>query len=354
MGSIRACGMAVPVKPMVEIMADNGGPDHAGRLADGVRHTLVHRAFRIVYQPIVELADGRVVVVEALSRFSTPPHQPPDAWFADAWRVGLGADLELAALEAALAGLGRLPAHCRMAINVSAAVITHEELSRQVLAAGATRIIIELTEQAAVDDYDHVRAAVDALRERGALLAIDDIGAGFASIRHIVRLVPDIIKLDRDLVDGIDTDPVRKNLAEALVRFAAAVGSDIVAEGIETTRELRAVRELGIRYGQGYLLGPPARIESLRCCQSMGPMETPAITALLADLEHTAAARPAASDVSNTVALLARLLDAAKRGTMSADPTEIAALERAAATLAQIAERESAGTRVLVPEHAAS
>lgn len=321
----------------------------ADELTARVRRALTERAFRIVYQPIVDLLDGRTVVVEALCRFTIEPHRSPDAWFSDAWQAGLGADLELAALEAALSRLDRIPMPCRIALNVSPSVLIHEELLRRVTTAGATRVVIELTEHTAVDDYDDVRAAADLLRDRGARLAVDDIGAGFASIRHIVKLVPEVIKLDRELVGGIDADPVRKSFAEALVGFATSVGSDIVAEGLETADELAMVRALGIRYGQGFLIAPPAGVESLgsSCTAVLG--ETNAARGS-AGAATARALRHARTDLNETFALLARLLDAARRGVMSAQPAEVAALERAATALALIAERDGACRRLLVAQ----
>jgi EAL domain-containing protein (putative c-di-GMP-specific phosphodiesterase class I) len=238
-------------------------PPGGDAVAERVRRALAERAFRIVYQPIVDLADGRAVAVEALSRFTSEPYGPPDTWFADAWQVGMGAELELAAFEAALANLDRIPDTCRVAINLSPSVITHPDLLLHVSAAEAHRVVIELTEHVAVHDYDRVRSAVAMLRVSGARLAVDDMGAGFASFRHIVKLAPDIIKLDRELVQDIDADPVRRSVVTAMVSFADDVGSDIVAEGIETRRELEAVRNLRIRYGQGMLIGKPEPVENL-------------------------------------------------------------------------------------------
>jgi EAL domain-containing protein (putative c-di-GMP-specific phosphodiesterase class I) len=122
---------------------------------------------------------------------------------------------------------------------------------------------MELTEHLKVDDYPRLHCALDAIRERGTRLAIDDAGAGFAGLSHILKLGPDLIKLDRDITTGINHDPIRRALAGALVTFAADTGAELIAEGIETAAELDTVRNLGVRYGQGYHLGRPAAVASL-------------------------------------------------------------------------------------------
>jgi EAL domain-containing protein (putative c-di-GMP-specific phosphodiesterase class I) len=327
--------------------AASAAPTGGDAIADRVRNALAARAFRIVYQPIVDLAEGVVAAVEALSRFTAEPYGPPDVWFADAWQVGMGAELELAAFEAALADLHHVPAGCRVAVNLSPPVIAHPDLLGYVAAAGPARVVIELTEHVAVHDYDRVRSAVAILRGRGAKLAVDDMGAGFASFRHIVKLAPDIIKLDRELVSGIDADPVRRSVATAMVNFASDVGSDIVAEGIETRGELDAVRALGIRYGQGMLLGAPGPAESLSELLP-DPLPDSMPESLSAALRPGPV--PAAHDhLAATAEALARLADAAGRGDLRAEPAELATLDQAVAVIARIAARHGAVEPVAAP-----
>jgi EAL domain-containing protein (putative c-di-GMP-specific phosphodiesterase class I) len=121
------------------------------------------------------------------------------------------------------------------------------------------RVIIELTEHVRIDDYDLLLDSLSRVRERGARLAVDDTGAGFASLGHILHLRPELIKLDCQFTRGIDTDPTRRSLAHALVSFAHDIGAEVVSEGIETAAELDAVRALGVPYGQGYFLSRPTR-----------------------------------------------------------------------------------------------
>jgi len=213
----------------------------------------------IEFQPIFDLLDCRIVSLEALARFWTEPMRPPSAWFAEATEVGLGVELELAAMRAALLRLDEFPADVAIALNVSPATALDTRFCELLLDV-AERVVIEITEHAQVDDYDALRAALAPLRERGAQLAIDDVGAGFANLRHILRLAPDIVKLDLSLTQEIARDPAREALASSLVGFAGGVGASIVAEGISSDEDLALLRTLGVDYGQGFHLARPSSL----------------------------------------------------------------------------------------------
>ena len=242
---------------------------HAGRLREAsqreerrqrVGAVLDGDGLSIVYQPIVDLASGRVVGAEALSRFSGTPPRPPDVWFADADEVGLGLELELAAIRLALQGIEQLPAGAYLSVNLSPATLLSREFLSLFDSQCMERVVLELTEHAGIEDYDRLCASLDKLRARGSRLAVDDAGAGFASLRHIVNLRPDIIKLDRALVRDVDSDPARRALASSLLTFGRDIGAVIVAEGIETAEELDTLLALDVQYGQGYHLGRPAAL----------------------------------------------------------------------------------------------
>lgn len=214
-------------------------------------------ALRSVYQPIFDLEHDRVIGFEALTRFTATPARAPDAWFADAGRVGLGAQLESATMRAALAILPDLPAGVRLALNVSPDALLAGAVTEALRQVELGRIVLEVTEHAEVSEYTALRRVIDPMRARGLLLAVDDAGAGYSSFRHILRLEPDVIKLDIALVRDIDLDRTRRALAAALIRFARETGSRVVAEGVETEAELAALRELRVDEAQGYLLGRP-------------------------------------------------------------------------------------------------
>ncbi|HEX3978974.1 MAG TPA: EAL domain-containing protein [Solirubrobacteraceae bacterium] len=231
-------------------------PDVAVR--QSVEAILSQARFAVRCQPIVRLDTGAVVGAEALTRFPST-HRPAEAWFDDAQRVGLGAELQLAVVERAVALVGLLPAGAFLTFNVGPEVLAGPELLDLLDLVDPERVIIELTEHVRIDDYDRLLDNLSQVRERGARLAVDDTGAGFASLGHILHLRPELIKLDCQFTRGIDTDPARRSLAHALVTFARDIGAEVVSEGIETAAELDTVRELGVPYGQGYFLNRPTR-----------------------------------------------------------------------------------------------
>ena len=152
----------------------------------------------------------------------------------------------------------RLPDGRYLALNVSPAVLEHDDLAFEIAAHRTNRpLVVEITEHQPVEDYVALSASLDRLRELGVRVAVDDVGSGFASFRHVTRVNPDILKLDRTLVCGIDDDPVRQSLAAAIVAFAADVGAVVVSEGIESEAELACLRELAVGLGQGFFLGRP-------------------------------------------------------------------------------------------------
>jgi EAL domain-containing protein (putative c-di-GMP-specific phosphodiesterase class I) len=212
---------------------------------------------QIVYQPILDLTTGEVLGAEALSRFGTEPQRSPAQWFIEAAEVGLGIQLELAALRRAAEGLPLLPPGAFLSVNASAETIRSPALLNALDGLPGSRMVIELTEHEHVEDYEQLVAPVATLRERGVRLAVDDAGAGFASLQHILRLKPDLIKLDRTFIEGLADDPVRRALTTALITFARDIDATLVAEGIGTGAELDALRSLGVRHGQGLFLGAP-------------------------------------------------------------------------------------------------
>jgi EAL domain-containing protein (putative c-di-GMP-specific phosphodiesterase class I) len=221
----------------------------------------------VALQPIVDLDTRRVVGAEALARFKAAGGDPlpTEQTFLDAHTLGLGAELELAVIELALRSESRLPAGLYLALNVSPTVLAGDELLDIVARHDHSRpLVIEITEHHAVEDYSELDMALSRLREHGVRVAVDDVGSGFASFRHVTRVNPEILKLDRSLVCGIDEDPVRQSLAAAIVAFARDVGAIVVSEGIESGSELDCLMELAVGCGQGFYLARPelGRVES--------------------------------------------------------------------------------------------
>jgi EAL domain-containing protein (putative c-di-GMP-specific phosphodiesterase class I)/DNA-binding NarL/FixJ family response regulator len=219
---------------------------------------------RMLFQPVVDLLDGRTVAYEALARFDNEPIRGPDRWFAEADGVGLGRDLEVQAVQTALSYLPRLAPDQLLGVNMSPATVLTDWRAGLGSEVPWERVVIELTEHVFIEDYQAIQRALHSFREQGVGLSVDDTGAGFASLRHILDLAPDYVKLDISLCRGIDRDPARRALAAALVAFTRETNSALIAEGIETPEELATLKDLGVPYGQGYLLGRPALLPELR------------------------------------------------------------------------------------------
>ena len=196
------------------------------------------------------------VGVEALARFATPPPRPPNEWFAEAVSLALGVQLELTTIAQALRALPRIDPGLYLAVNCSHRAAVSAELAA-LLEPHAGRLVLEITEHEAVEDYDAPRRGARAAARPRHAVAIDDAGAGFASLRHTLRIAPDIVKLDLSLTRDIDSDRAKRALAAALVSFAREMGFALVAEGIETAEELATLAELGVGFGQGFFLAEP-------------------------------------------------------------------------------------------------
>lgn len=230
----------------------------ARRIRADIGAIIDETAFAFEYQPIWELSTGRPLGFEALCRFLPGPYRAPDKWFAEAAEIGLTIELELAVIGEALKDLPNIPKPLFLSLNASPSTVVSGRLHQLLSSVPPGSVVIEVTEHAPVDDYDRLTAALEPLREAGIGLAIDDAGAGYASLQHIISLKPDRIKLDGSLTRSIDRDPARRALATALVAFARETEATIIAEGIETFGEFKALRSLGVDKGQGYFLGAPA------------------------------------------------------------------------------------------------
>lgn len=239
---------------------DRRAADEHRQRHERINQTLADRTFTIVFQPIADLRSGPILGMEALARFHGEPQRPPNEWFDEAATVGLETELELAAASTALAQLDQLAPDMFMSVNISPQTVVRAEFAHVLDGLPHERIVLELTEHARVEDYETLLATLDDLHRRGVRIAIDDAGSGYAGLQHILRLRPDIIKLDLELTHGINTDPARRALTTAMISFARELDATIIAEGIETRRELETLRALNVPYGQGYHLARPGSI----------------------------------------------------------------------------------------------
>jgi EAL domain-containing protein (putative c-di-GMP-specific phosphodiesterase class I) len=258
----QAAGMLI--EPDVRKRRRNAG------IADRLHPLIAAGGPVVLLQPIVELTTGRRIGAEALSRFPQQWNQPPDLVFADAELIGQRESLEILALRQAARHLPDTTGY--VAMNVSPATLAtascQDLLSRMPL----ERIVLELSEHDPIDDYEALRATLAPLRARGMRLAIDDVGAGFSSLRHIVVTAPDVVKLDRSLVAGVADDHVLAVLTKALVELADAIGAHVVAEGIETATDAATLTGLGVHHGQGWYFDRATTPDALRDLYQLQPV----------------------------------------------------------------------------------
>lgn len=216
------------------------------------------RPVRLVYQPLVDLHRGVAVGYEALARFTPRLSTPPGPWFAAAIDTPQAAPLEALLVRTALSARADLPAGCFVSINVAPALLPSTDVLRAFGEGGdLSDAVIELTEHARFSYGSDLRQAVTALRERGARFALDDVGAGWAGLKQVVDLRPDIVKLDRSLVSDAPQDPVRQAIAQMLLDLCSRLGVALLVEGVETYEELDLFARMGVPLAQGFIFGRP-------------------------------------------------------------------------------------------------
>jgi EAL domain-containing protein (putative c-di-GMP-specific phosphodiesterase class I) len=252
---VLASAASVIIEP--EVRAQERRTEIADRLAP----VIADGGPLVALQPIVDPASGERVGAEALSRFPADWGRAPDVVFAEAHSIGLGHELELLALDRAADHLDRVGGY--IAMNISPATLLTPECGELLGRLPLARVLLELSEHDQVEDYVALNAALAPFRAAGLRLAIDDVGAGFSSLRHIVVTAPDVIKIDRSIVTGLNTDPVLTTLVRSLVEFGHGCRVRVVAEGVETAGEAAALRTLGVDYGQGWYFGRPGPPEAL-------------------------------------------------------------------------------------------
>ncbi len=219
-----------------------------------LRRVLTPGAITTVRQPIVRLRDGEVLGWEALSRTSSAPHADPPRWLAAADAAGSRIELELACLRTALAE-GPAPGGALLFLNTSPALLLDPRF--EALLGDLPPHVLEVTENERVDDYKPLRERLQSWQASGTLVAIDDVGAGYATMAHVVRLAPAFIKIDRALIAGLHVEREQRAIVAALAAFAAQVGAMCIAEGVEVGEELEVLHDIGIDLAQGYLLARP-------------------------------------------------------------------------------------------------
>jgi EAL domain-containing protein (putative c-di-GMP-specific phosphodiesterase class I) len=251
---VQELGLRLRAEELQQIAREEQGARIRAALAGGMV---------MVFQPIVDLRTGRTVGVEALARFDGVPSRPPDVWFAEASDVGMRLPLERAAFEAALDALPLIPEGLFLSVNLSPQTVVETGFWDNLAPDVTPRLVLEITEHAVVNDYERLRRILAPLREQGLRLAVDDAGAGFASLRHILLLDAEFIKVDASLTHDLHRHKARRAMAAALISFATETDATVIAEGIEQIAELDALTRLGAALGQGYLLSRPAALQDL-------------------------------------------------------------------------------------------
>lgn len=294
--AVTALGLAAAALLAWNRLEPDRGAEGLAVDAAKVRAVLAGSTLQMHYQPIVWMPTGDIVGYEALARFASPPRRP-DHWFALAERCGLGIELEVLAVRRGLMALQFAPLDRYVSVNVSPQTLLSDELLEALEGHPGGQVVLEMTEHVPIADYDAYLPRLTELRARGVRLAVDDAGAGYSSLRHILILRPEIIKLDRTLTTGVSDDPVRRALLTCLATFAHATKTTLVAEGIETIEERTALIDYGVAFGQGYHFHRPAAFDRLPLDLDIPPAGASDSSRLSVDLDgdvdvETSAAHP--------------------------------------------------------------
>jgi EAL domain-containing protein (putative c-di-GMP-specific phosphodiesterase class I)/putative methionine-R-sulfoxide reductase with GAF domain len=242
---VRADGRQRPVR------TESAGTDSLTRL---VEQLLRPGAIRMDAQPIVGMADGTILGFELLARSTIPCSSGPDQWLQRASDLGIRTEFELACLQAAC-DRGAPPGDVRLFVNLSPRTLLDPRVE-DILDRLPPRVI-EITEHEPIDDYQQLRRRLQVWPAATSMLAIDDVGAGYSSMSHVLQLHPHFIKIDRSLVHRAHRDPNKLAILRGLVGFARQCGVTSLAEGVESSEELKALRSVGVDLVQGYLLARP-------------------------------------------------------------------------------------------------
>jgi len=229
--------------------------------APDLEQVLSERSLRVAFQPVCSLHSREIIGYEALSRFPAHTVATPRQWFDQALRLGRLQALELLAAATALEQLARLPERVFLAVNVSPATAASTAFGELAATIPPERLVLDIAENATVDDYPRFTEVIDHLRSLGVRIALDDAGAADVSLQHLLGIRPDIVKIDTTVIHGIAADELRQAVAYSYASLAKRAGAISLAEGIETEGDLSMLLSLEVETGQGYLLGRPAFLE---------------------------------------------------------------------------------------------
>ncbi len=232
---------------------------------------LQQRKLTALFQPILNLASGEFLGYEGLIRgpANSPLHSPANL-FSAAAEQGLSLEMEMLCRQVVLETFSRLNLPGNLFLNVSPETLTHPSFKNgqtleflTQLGISPDRVIIEITENQPTYDFVAMRGALLHYRSMGFKIAIDDLGEGFSSLRLWSELRPEFIKIDMHFVQGVDTDPIKRQFLKSIQQIALSCGTSVIAEGVETEAELKVVKEIGIALGQGYFIARPSPTPTL-------------------------------------------------------------------------------------------
>lgn len=240
-------------------MTSTAGPIAPVDWPTALGRALTGEGVRPVFQPIVDLRRRTVVGYEGLTRFDHPTVAVgPDVWFREALDAGVGVELEAVTLRTLLAQRATLPRNCFLSVNVDPNHLVEPAVWDVLNGLTDLRaLVVEFTEHRDWD-WQEVGPRVEVLKRRGALVALDDAGAGYSGLQQMLQLRPTILKLDRALVEGVDADEAKVALVEMMGVFANRIDAWILAEGVETAAEARSLDRMSVPLVQGWFFGRPA------------------------------------------------------------------------------------------------
>jgi diguanylate cyclase (GGDEF)-like protein len=243
-----------------ELGAENAGAAQAAAHAKALSRSLAAGSFRFVYQPIVRVADSTLFAYEALCRPTDEGFRHVGELLETAVRTGRIRELGRSLRRIVVDPMPQLDPQVSLFVNLHPQDLSDDQLleAETHLSRWAQRVVLEVTETEAIRDYDRARSRIQALRQHGFRVALDDLGSGYSSLNLLAQLEPDFVKLDMELVRGVRMAGRTARLVKHLVEFCREEGFTTVAEGIETEEELQAVTDLGVDLVQGYLLARPA------------------------------------------------------------------------------------------------
>ena len=232
-------------------------------LFNGLKSVIGGKQLRPAFQPVRRLADGGIMGYEALIRGPQGSTlEPPTVLFAVAHENEMDVELETLCLETIFAGLPKAVGEKRLFVNASAMLLRHpvflDERNLAAINRSHADVVVEISEKEMVRDYDAFREVLELVRRAHLKIAIDDAGSGYSGLETILQVKPDYIKVADSLVRHIHEDPIKREIIASLTAIGRRIGATLVAEGIEVEPERRTLVELGVEFGQGFLLGRPA------------------------------------------------------------------------------------------------